>query len=38
MLDLLKTFHRQSIVLPSRVAWRPDKEQLAARFERFVAG
>ena len=37
MLELLKTFHRERIVLPSRVAWRPDREQLAARFERFTA-
>jgi putative restriction endonuclease len=37
MLDLLKTFHREQIVLPSRVAWRPDREQLASRFERFAA-
>ena len=35
MLELLKTFHRAQIVLPARRAWRPDREQLAARFERF---
>ena len=35
MLELLKTFHGKTIVLPSRTAWRPDREQLAARFERF---
>jgi putative restriction endonuclease len=37
MLELLKTFHRAAIVLPSRTAWRPDREQLAERFERFHA-
>jgi putative restriction endonuclease len=37
MLELLKTAHGSSIVLPSRVAWRPDRAQLAARFERFCA-
>jgi putative restriction endonuclease len=37
MLELLKTFHRISIVVPSRQAWRPDREQLAVRFERFSA-
>jgi putative restriction endonuclease len=37
MLELLKGFHREQIVLPSRAAWRPDKQQLAERFERFVA-
>ncbi|MGH3137179.1 MAG: HNH endonuclease [Gaiellaceae bacterium] len=35
MLDLLKGFHRQSINLPRRRAWRPDPERLAIRFERF---
>ena len=38
MLELLKTFHHEPIVLPSRQAWRPDREQLAVRFERFAAG
>jgi putative restriction endonuclease len=37
MLDLLKTFHTQSIVLPARSAWKPDRERLAVRFERFLA-
>jgi len=37
MLELLKAFHGSSIVLPSRTAWRPDREQLAARFERFAS-
>jgi len=36
MLELLKQFHAQSIVLPARAAWRPDRERLAERFERFV--
>jgi putative restriction endonuclease len=38
MLDLLKTFHREPIAVPTRYVWRPDREQLAARFERFAAG
>jgi putative restriction endonuclease len=38
MLELLKTFHGQAIVLPSRPGWQPDREQLAQRFERFAAG
>lgn len=36
MLDLLKQFHRQPIALPRRPVWRPDRERLAERFERFV--
>jgi putative restriction endonuclease len=35
MLELLKTAHEKTIVLPARAAWRPDREQLAIRFERF---
>ncbi len=38
MLDLLKTFHQKEIILPSRNAWRPDRSQLAARFESFEKG
>ena len=37
MLELLKGFHRQAIVVPSRRAWKPDRDRLAERFERFVA-
>lgn len=37
MLELLKGFHQQSIVLPTRPAWRPDRERLAERYEQFVA-
>jgi putative restriction endonuclease len=37
MLEVLKTFHRQAIVVPERRAWRPDRDRLAARFERFAA-
>jgi putative restriction endonuclease len=37
MLDLLKTFHTKPIELPTKQAWRPDRERLALRFERFVA-
>jgi putative restriction endonuclease len=37
MLDVLKAFHRQPIVLPERRGWRPDRIRLAQRFERFSA-
>lgn len=37
MLELLKEFHRQPIVLPVRRLWRPDRERLSTRFERFAA-
>lgn len=37
MLELLKTFHSRTIELPSRRAWRPDRERLAERFDRFRA-
>jgi putative restriction endonuclease len=37
MLEVLKTFHAQTIELPSRRRWRPDRERLAERFERFRA-
>jgi putative restriction endonuclease len=37
MLELLKGFHERPIELPSRRAWRPDRERLAERFERFEA-
>lgn len=37
MLDLLKGFHTQPIVLPTRTSWRPDKARLAVRYERFAA-
>lgn len=36
MLELLKEFHRQPIVLPTRHAWRPDRERLAERYRRFA--
>ena len=36
MLELLKTFHGQPLVLPKRTAWRPDRERLAERFDRFL--
>jgi putative restriction endonuclease len=35
MLELLKQFHTQPIVLPTRSVWRPDRERLEERFERF---
>ena len=36
MLDLLKRDHETTIVVPRRSAWRPDRELLAERFERFA--
>ena len=36
MLDLLKGFHEANIHVPSRRAWRPDRERLAERFDRFT--
>jgi putative restriction endonuclease len=36
MLELLKTAHRRPLVLPRRREQRPDREQLAVRFERFA--
>jgi putative restriction endonuclease len=37
MLEVLKTFDRKRIHLPSRRSHRPDRERLALRFERFTA-
>jgi putative restriction endonuclease len=37
MLELLKTFHEKQIELPTKRTWRPDRERLALRFERFAA-
>ena len=37
MLDVLKGFQRTKIELPRRSAWRPDRERLAVRFDRFRA-
>ena len=37
MLELLKEFHTQQIVLPTRRSWRPDRERLSHRFARFAA-
>ena len=37
MLEVLKTFDRRSIVVPRRTEWKPDRQRLAARFERFLA-
>lgn len=36
MLDLLKQFHMQSISVPGRASWRPDRDRLAERYERFT--
>jgi putative restriction endonuclease len=35
MLDLLKGFHGEGISTPTRKSHQPDRERLAARFERF---
>jgi putative restriction endonuclease len=37
MLELLKAFHTATIELPSRRTWRPDRERLAERYDRFRA-
>lgn len=37
MLDVLKGFHGQVIHTPRSAAYRPDRERLAVRFERFLA-
>jgi len=37
MLELLKGFDETTIVVPTRRAWKPDRERLAERFERFTA-
>jgi putative restriction endonuclease len=36
MLELLKQFHTQSISVPTRASWKPDRERLAERYERFT--
>jgi hypothetical protein len=36
MLERLRGFHGRPIVMPSRRTWQPDRERLAARFERFL--
>jgi putative restriction endonuclease len=37
MLELLKAFHEKTIEIPSRRTWKPDRERLAERFDRFRA-
>jgi putative restriction endonuclease len=37
MLELLKGFDGATITLPERRAWRPDRERLELRFQRFLA-
>ena len=37
MLDLLKGFHAEPLSVPRSPALRPDRERLAARYERFLA-
>ena len=36
MLDLLKGHRGREIQVPERKAWKPDRERLAVRFERFL--
>jgi putative restriction endonuclease len=36
MLDLLKTFDRKGIHVPRRAEWKPDRDRLSLRFERFL--
>lgn len=35
MLDLLKGFHEERIEVPRRAEWKPDRDRLSARFDRF---
>jgi putative restriction endonuclease len=35
MLEVMKAFQGTSIAVPGRSAWRPDRDRLAVRFERF---
>jgi hypothetical protein len=37
MLELLKGFHREALVVPKRVSWRPDRDRLEERYARFIA-
>ncbi len=37
MLDLLKGFHGEPIVVPNRHSWRPDRDRLELRYERFIS-
>ena len=37
LLELLKGAHGAAIHVPERKAWRPDRELLARRFDRFLA-
>jgi putative restriction endonuclease len=37
MLELLKTFDRNSLNVPGKAEWKPDRERLARRYERFMA-
>jgi putative restriction endonuclease len=37
MLELLKTFDKNSIYVPRKAELRPDRERLAVRYERFLA-
>ncbi|HEY6015237.1 MAG TPA: HNH endonuclease, partial [Gaiellaceae bacterium] len=37
MLELLKGFHGRKIEIPVRRTWRPDRERLATRFDRFTS-
>jgi putative restriction endonuclease len=37
MLELLKAFHEKTIEVPSRRTWKPNRERLAERFDRFRA-
>jgi putative restriction endonuclease len=37
MLDVLKGFQGTTIHVPRRRTWQPDRERLAARFDRFLS-
>ena len=36
MLELLKGFHGTTIDAPHKKVWRPDRDRLAVRFDRFL--
>jgi hypothetical protein len=36
MLELLKGFNETTIEVPTRRTWKPNRERLAERFERFT--
>ena len=37
MLELLKEFHGRPLAVPTRAAWKPERDRLELRFARFLA-